>query len=612
MIYRPIFALYIAIVLTGTADAQSCFRNTSFPEPAPTVVLEDVPPIPTPARSIRLSGLITQERIDAIAESYRDASTLELDCRRAHFPDGSLELLKVFEKQTVIVDLSLSNISDDSLDSLKDFNRLEVLILAHTRITGSRLDQLSSITSLHTLDLTAIEFGDDSVPSLASLKHIKRLTLNVHNLSRDGFASLCTKMKSLRSLVLSAAGNIDNSWLPHLADIPRLNVLNLGFANKLDDDAIPLLAHLPALRWLSLEGTSITGAFPTDLGNLTKLDTLSLAHCTFEESQTLESLSKLRSLKQLSLNDCKNVTSLKFLRGMSKLEAIGLRETSLPDAALKELQYCPHLKYIDLDSCNVGKQTLATLSEMRALQSMALGNTEVDSNDLTAFSNCRHLRIVSLRRTEVTDSVFNTLAKFPDLAYIDLRETPVSGSQVSVLKNHRNLHSILLITEKLDERISHSLAEFKALKEILLESREQFTFELAPFASANTLESLRLYNPILPEGVTGIHAFTQLKRLEIAGTSPQEEFAKPLRRVPSLQYLHLSGIPVSRAETVILSDLPHLESLTVYGKSSNLGWIENAHLCPSLIFLAMTHRTSLETLQQYRKEHPGLNILFYR
>ncbi|WP_013630788.1 leucine-rich repeat domain-containing protein [Rubinisphaera brasiliensis] len=388
MIYRPIFALYIAIVLTGTADAQSCFRNTSFPEPAPTVVLEDVPPIPTPARSIRLSGLITQERIDAIAESYRDASTLELDCRRAHFPDGSLELLKVFEKQTVIVDLSLSNISDDSLDSLKDFNRLEVLILAHTRITGSRLDQLSSITSLHTLDLTAIEFDDESVPSLASLRQLQRLKVPTSKLSEDGFALLCTRMPFLRSLDLSGRRGVANSWLTHLAKMPRLNVLGVSFAKNIDDDAIPLLAGLPALKWLSLEGTSITGMFPAALGNLTNLDTLSLAHCTFNAPQTLESLSKLRSLKQLNLNDCKNITSLKFLRGMSHLEAIGLKNTNLTDAILKELQYCLQLKYVDLTRCRIGKETISTISQLKLLQTISLSGTQIDSDNIIPIRSC--------------------------------------------------------------------------------------------------------------------------------------------------------------------------------------------------------------------------------
>lgn len=188
--------------------------------------------------------------------------------------------------------------------------------------TDADMFQLARLPSVRRLDINVGELSDQGLQWLARLKHLTHLTLYDNEQTTDtGFKPL-SKLQHLRVVNLQG-GTFTDAKLRHLSNASELIELYLSYtkidgqgfdslakSNKLElldlgytlltDDNIRFLSHFPRLKKLNLEHAPISDKGLNHLSKLNQLETLDLSGTNISD-QALESLTALKSLRTLHL-----------------------------------------------------------------------------------------------------------------------------------------------------------------------------------------------------------------------------------------------------------------------------------------------------------------------
>lgn len=208
---------------------------------------------------------------------------------------------------------------------------LSVLNLRNNALlTGSGLMKLRHLTSLETLDLKGCTRVDSS--GVASLvKHnlmLKTLILSTCVAVTDHVVSeLCNRTK-LKRLSLSKCFSLTSKSLLQLRNLHELEVLSLSRVIAVNDDVVAVLQQLP-LRYLNLRGSLVGDEAIQSLSTMKSLETLSLQDCDLV--QDVSPLAALPSLRHLNVSYCKNLTgeSLQPIMERDIIKNINLRGTKV-------------------------------------------------------------------------------------------------------------------------------------------------------------------------------------------------------------------------------------------------------------------------------------------
>lgn len=265
------------------------------------------------------------------------------------------------------------------------------------------LKRLTSIAPLASLrDLEVMSLADTAVTEEGTHDALKRMRLVRLNMSS------CTAITSveawlgfhgttLTSLDLSASG-LQSDGLSSLASCMMLRYLNLADCSKVT--SIAALRQIAGLRWLDLSGTSVTD---TDL------------HKQFSGSIG-------KTLKYLSLRDCKGVRHLHFLDQLSlspppksgaPLCYLDVENTSITDRDMASVQACKALKYLNMNRC-ARLTTVQPLGALPQLRELHLSHTGVTAEALTGIAHCTALEVLDLRSCRQLNSIA-ALASLPTL-----------------------------------------------------------------------------------------------------------------------------------------------------------------------------------------------------
>jgi uncharacterized protein (TIGR02996 family) len=247
---------------------------------------------------------ITEEGLDSWKERrmrrFRKRPTAERRREAVYVIESLSYRLRTGDSLTHI-DYCQCQVSDADLEYFTAVPEVGELDLSMTRVTGRGLRHLSGLKRLHTLRLykTYVE----SLDGLAGLAQLKELgmtaDLGADHLKDEGTAAL-TSLTGLERLELPLA-DITDLTLHRLAGLKRLRYLNLNYANGISDAGLVDLANLTRLEHLDLGseewrgGKSITDEGLRHLAGLKKLTVLNLKG----QAVTDAGLVHLRALKKL-------------------------------------------------------------------------------------------------------------------------------------------------------------------------------------------------------------------------------------------------------------------------------------------------------------------------
>lgn len=274
-----------------------------------------------------------------------------------------------------LVDLAVPNAGphdhrkDDPYDAaffehLGHISTLESLNVISTKFNDAWMPHVAKLTKLKVLRFTNNgPLTDAGMEQLAGLKNLEQFSFVGTKITGRAYAKFEGFTKLTR--VSHRGSSIDDEGLRELCDhLPNLESISLAHA-KFTDAGAPNLSKLTKLKGLEL-GAHAT---PAALKNLTSLplEYLQLGE-GFDKSESLPIVKDIKTLKRLTLTNCKTSTDddFKVLASMTQLESLELGSPLMPDERIPLLQGFAFLKELKIIDRSKG-YSVETQAKIKAL-----------------------------------------------------------------------------------------------------------------------------------------------------------------------------------------------------------------------------------------------------
>lgn len=280
---------------------------------------------------------------------------------------------------------------DGYLDSLKDLNKLEYLMIP---TQNGNFDPLKNLANLQYLHLGAHKYGYNAARNLEALKSLNNLVyLYVESNKLENLQGIeqCIKLKSL---IIHA---------PMLTNIQAISSLKgLEYVKIQSNASINLepFEHLNQINHLSLKGRASLG---------------------------IGQLKKLTNLKKLDISSNKNLIDISSLQRFDKLEEIDLHDTSVNN--LTPLQNLNNLKKLNLSSTSVSD--LSPLENLNKLETLNLFNSK-EIYSLKPLANLINIKKIDLRMLEHIKDLSPLLNLSKKIPFISSSSSKEEGIMVSL------------------------------------------------------------------------------------------------------------------------------------------------------------------------------------
>ena len=215
-------------------------------------------------------------------------------------------------------------------------------------------------------------------------------------------------MEKLERLVADEKGISDLRGLEYATHLERIELRH----NAISD--LSPLRGLTRLNNIKLRGNRIT-----DISPLADLDTNDIGWLGLEEN-AITDLSPLRGLvklREIGL-DGNPVSDVSPLAGLLSLEGISARDTAISD--LSPLASVPRLRWLQI-SDNSSLSNLTSLKGLKTLRRLEIHHCGI--SDISGLSGLTQLRELSLEDNLITD--ISPLAKLTNLTRLDLRNNVI-------------------------------------------------------------------------------------------------------------------------------------------------------------------------------------------
>ena len=176
--------------------------------------------------------------------------------------------------------------------------------------------------------------------------------------------------------------------------------------NNISGEIPPELGNLTKLQILSLESNKLSGEIPTQLGNLSLLYQLNLSnnHFTGKIPQSLSNLKKLETL-DLSSNNISGILP-KWLGDYGSLSSLNLSHNFLSGPIPQELGNVATLRYIlDLSSNSLTGEIPSNLVKLSTLEILNLSHNHLSGNIPSSFSTMGSLVSIDFSFNNLTGPI---------------------------------------------------------------------------------------------------------------------------------------------------------------------------------------------------------------
>lgn len=253
-------------------------------------------------------------------------------------PKGS----RTKERETE-ADISVQRQVESNLDATK-------LYLEHHEITDRGMVQLSRLTRLTQLSLAHTRISDRGLRYLVNLP-LTELNVSDTNITEEGLREI-NKITSLCYLNLCET-SIGNNALPYLRDLKNLNDLHLAATSVTDSGLQELVDHHQPIWKLVLINTNITDV---GLKKLAKLENLSNLYLdgTAITAGGLKAFEHHKALRKLSVPNCKinDDDVAKIVNIRPDLLMLNLSRTNVTDECFNQLSKLKSLKALTINNCS--------------------------------------------------------------------------------------------------------------------------------------------------------------------------------------------------------------------------------------------------------------------
>ena len=293
---------------------------------------------------------------------------------------------------------------------------------------------------------------------------------------------------------------------------------------------------------INLNNNMLTGAIPTELGELGSLTRLSLSNSNFAGTTIPSELGELSSLKDLRLASSRLTGTIPPKLGeLGSLTGLFLHANDLTGTILTELGNLSSLQYLQLQDNDLTGTILPELGELGSLISLVLDTNKLTGTIPSELGELSSLQYLSLHNNDLTGTVSSELGNLANLLLLQIYSNDLTGTIPSELGDLGSLTTMFLSLNELTGTIPPELGNLSSVQRLYLDSNDltgTIPSELGDLGSVQ-----RLY----------------LSGNELTGTIPSE-----LTDLGSLQYLLLQNNDLTGTIPPKLGDLSRLLFLLLH------------------------------------------------
>ncbi|XP_057833678.1 receptor-like protein 11 [Cryptomeria japonica] len=332
------------------------------------------------------------------------------------------------------LDLSTNYYISSSSITIKDMQMwignmrdLEELLLDGVNMTKVASDELgkaiSTMHSLRRLQMYNCMLSGPIPPSLANLTRLTHLQLGGNSF----FYSIPACLHNLSNLVSLKISSCDlNGSIPsHLLSLPNLQEVDLSANPDLGGELSSILPrHSASLNSLVLTTTSVAGAIPDSIANISSLILLDLSECFVQGTLP----SKLMGPKTLMILDLRhNNFQGPLPLPPPSVVALDLSENHFSGSIAAEIvKY--KFSYLSLSHNNLSGSIPPTICEPLPMQILDLSNNGLTGEIFPGFVSCSYLVVLNLEKNCLEGELPVGLGKMSSLQTLKVGENRLNGS----------------------------------------------------------------------------------------------------------------------------------------------------------------------------------------
>ena len=514
---------------------------------------------------------------------------------------------------------------------LGSLTNLTDLWLDNNRLNGAILPELGNLSSLIRLSLYSNELSGEIPPELGSLAGLERLFLNDNELSGK-LPQEMTKLSALQRLTFyrnsTLCAPVDGAfqtWLLGIAqmrgsscapeDSPTDRAVLVGLHGDTDGanwaDDTKWLSDRPLREWygvttdadgrvtgLLLDSNQLSGAIPSELGNLTNLTDLWLDSNQLDGGIPPE-LGNLTNLTDLILHNNELSGAIPpELGDLTNLRFLFLRSNELSGAIPPELGDLSSLIWLSLDSNELSGPIPPELGNLSTLKWLNLDGNQLSGTlplDLTKLTNLQGFNFHNnLDLCAPTDEAFetwlqgidnwegNSCAVADDRAALVALYEATDGDNWSYNENWLSdqpmgewdgvetgrdgrVTRLWLESNELNGEIPSELGRLTNLDQLVLWGNE-LSGEIPPeLGDLTSLETLDLWNNDLSGEIPSeLGSLTNLVDLSLGGNQLSGPIPPELGNLSTLKWLNLDGNQLSGTLPLDLTKLTNLQGFNFH------------------------------------------------
>ena len=320
-------------------------------------------------------------------------------------------------------------------------------------------------------------------------------------------------------------------------------VSEVGLPDNLLRGELPSeLGDLTNLESLSLGSNQLSGPIPTELGDLANLESLSLGSNQLS-GQIPPGLGDLANLESLSLGSNQLSGSIPTELGdLINLESLSLGSNQLSGLIPTELGDLATLESLSLGSNQLSGPIPTELGDLATLESLSLGSNQLSGPIPTELGDLTPLMHLDLSDNQLSGGIARGLLSLTRLTHLDLRSNGLAGDIPTAIGNLVGLTELYLSGNELSGDLPSELAGLAKLAHLDL-SGNRFTGEI----------------PFELEGLTSLELLS-IRANQLSGPIPSE-----LGNLANLIHLDLSDNQLVGPIPSELSSLSRLIGLYLSG-----------------------------------------------